>query len=170
MPIHRLKANSAGFTLIEMMIVLVIIGVLLLVAVPGYQESMKKSRRADAMRDLMELVSREERFYAQNSQYTAEIALPGGLNYGRTDISTAQCVYPEGRCTNGDGDFISSEGHYDLSVVKCPGKADGDFSTCYILQAVPIATGLQKDDKCGTLSVNSKGQRSASGSLGDACW
>ena len=53
------KAGSRGFSLIEVMIVLVIISVLLLVAVPGYQDSMSKSRRADGMRDLMELVSRQ---------------------------------------------------------------------------------------------------------------
>ncbi|MBK6509875.1 MAG: prepilin-type N-terminal cleavage/methylation domain-containing protein [Haliea sp.] len=114
MPIHRLKANSAGFSLIEVMIVLVIIGVLMLVAVPGYQESMKKSRRADGMRDLIELTARQERFYAQNSQYTAEIALPGGLNYGRA--FPAQCVYPEGAAPM---ELELFEGHYDLSVVKC---------------------------------------------------
>jgi type IV pilus assembly protein PilE len=148
MPMHRLKANSAGFTLIEMMIVLVIIGILLLVAVPGYQESMKKSRRADGMRDLMELTARQERFYAQYSEYTDDIDSPDGLNLERT---------------------TSSEGHYDLAVVACPGKDADDFSDCYILNAVP-KDRQANDTECATLSVDSKGQRSASGTLGDACW
>lgn len=130
------------------MIVLVIIALLLLVAVPGYQESMKKSRRADGMRDLMELTARQERFYAQYSVYTDDIDSPDGLNFERT---------------------TSSEGHYDLAVVACPDKDDDDFSDCYVLRAVP--KGKQANDtECATLSVNSKGQRSASGTLGDACW
>ena len=98
MPIHRLKAKSAGFSLIEVMIVLVIIGVLMLVAVPGYQESMKKSRRADGMRDLIELTARQERFYAQYSRYTDDIDSKDGLNLERT---------------------TSAEGHYNLEVEVC---------------------------------------------------
>ena len=145
---QRLRASSAGFSLIEVMIVLVIIGILMLVAVPGYQESMKKSRRADGMRDLIELTARQERFYAQYSRYTDDIDSEDGLNLERT---------------------TSSEGHYDLRVVACADKAADDFSACYVLQAVP--KGIQeKDSDCGTLSVDSKGQRSASGTLGSACW
>lgn len=148
MPIHRLKANSVGFSLIEVMIVMVIIGILMLVAVPGYQESMKKSRRADGMRDLIELTARQERFYAQYSRYTDDIDSKDGLNFERT---------------------TSAEGHYDLEVVTCPGEDADDFSACYVLQAVP--RGVQeKDTDCATLSVDSKGQRSASGTLGSACW
>jgi type IV pilus assembly protein PilE len=145
---NSLKTRGAGFTLIEVMIVLVIIGILMLVAVPGYQESMKKSRRADGMRDLIELTARQERFYAQYSRYTPDIDTADGLNLERT---------------------TSAEGHYDLEVVTCPGEAADDFSACYVLQAVP--KGVQeKDTDCATLSVDSKGQRSASGTLGDACW
>ena len=139
-----------GFSLIEVMIVLVIIAALLLVAVPGYQESMRKSHRADGMRDLMELVSRQERFYAQNSRYTDEIALPSGLNYDRT---------------------ISAEGHYNLSVDECTGTDPGDFSSCYVLIASPI--GEQQKDACGDLTVNSRGERKHTGSTSNTglrCW
>ena len=151
------KAGSRGFSLIEVMIVLVIIGVLLLVAVPGYQDSMRKSRRADGMRDLMELVSRQERFYAQNSRYTDDINTAGGLNFRPDDES--------------DDPTISSEGHYTLSVQECVGFDPGDFSSCYQLRAVP--NGEQQKDPCGTLTVNSKGQRDHTGSPDNdelSCW
>jgi type IV pilus assembly protein PilE len=150
MLMNRLKAAHAGFSLIEVMIVLVIIGVLMLVALPGYQDSMRKSHRADGMRDLMELVSRQERFYAQNSGYTDDIETVNGLNFGRT---------------------ISSEEHYNLSVVKCEDAEDDDFSACYELRAA--ARGEQQKDACGTLTVNSKGQRSHTGSPDNDdldCW
>jgi type IV pilus assembly protein PilE len=136
-----LKAANAGFSLIEVMIVLVIIGILMMVAVPGYQDSMRKSRRADGMRDLMELVARQERFYAQNSRYTDDIETLGGLNFDRT---------------------ISSEGYYALSVMECADTDPDDFSTCYELRAAPI--GEQQKDACGTLTVNSKGERGHTGS------
>lgn len=150
MRISRRGARIAGFSLIEVMIVLVIIGALLLVAVPGYQESMRKSHRADGMRDLMELVSRQERFYAQNSRYSGDIESASGLNFGST---------------------ISTEGHYSLSAEACEDFDDDDFSTCYVLLAAP--RGEQTRDACGTLTVNSKGQRDHTGSPGNdglRCW
>lgn len=126
----------------------VIITILMLVALPGYQESMKKSRRADGMRDLVELASRQARFYAQNSRYTDDIDSLDGLNFERT---------------------TSSGGHYDLSVEICVDEEAGDFGSCYVLKAVP--RGQQANDSaCGILRLDSRGQRSASGSLGDACW
>jgi len=148
------------------MIVMGIIAVLLMVAVPSYQESMKKSRRADGMRDLMELVSREERFYAQYSRYTDDIASPGGLNFPGAKISE-RCTF-----TPKPGTVISAECHYELSVVECATKDEDDFSSCYIIRAAPIATGLQKDDKCGTLSVDSTSRRTAGGAVpaGYSCW
>ncbi len=150
MRVTQRRADMPGFSLIEVMIVLVIIGVLLLVAVPGYQESMRKSHRADGMRDLMELVSRQERFYAQNSRYSGDIEAASGLNFGST---------------------ISTEGHYTLSVEACEDFDDDDFSTCYVLLATP--RGEQTKDACGTLTVNSKGQRDHTGSPdndGLRCW
>jgi type IV pilus assembly protein PilE len=145
---NQTKVASGGFSLIEVMIVLVIIGVLLLVATPGYQESMRKSHRADGMRDLMELVSRQERFYAQNSRYTNDIETADGLNLERT---------------------ISSESYYTLSVQTCSeNDEEDDYSRCYILLAEP--RGKQTKDACGTLTVNSKGERDHSGSADLKCW
>lgn len=142
---HLVRTATSGFTLIELMFVVVIIAILLMVAVPMYQESMNKSRRTDGMRDLMDLASREERFYAQNQRYTIEISGADGLNLERTE---------------------SSERHYNL--IAGPG-ACGDINRCYKLSAIP--KGVQdKDTGCGTLSVDSLGQRKASGSLGDTCW
>ena len=62
--------GQRGFTLIEVMIVIVILGILVTVGLPSYQDSIRKSRRADGMAALMELSARQERFYAQNSVYS----------------------------------------------------------------------------------------------------
>ena len=54
-----------GFTLIELMIVVAIIGVLSAIAYPSYQSYMKKSARADAKVGLTKLADKQERFYLQ---------------------------------------------------------------------------------------------------------
>lgn len=160
------KAANVGFSLIEVMIVLIIIGILMMVALPGYQDSMRKSHRADGMRDMMELVARQERFYAQNSVYTDEIKAADGLNYsgGRHEVCTTAPAADT---------VVSSECHYTLSVEPFSqnGTQDSDFSRRYVLVAAP--RGGQQKDPCGTLTVNSLGERSQRGSPGDSdlnCW
>ena len=62
-------ANSRGFSLIELMIVVVIVGILGAIAYPGYQDSMRKSRRADGKTALLQAVQVAERFFTQNNTY-----------------------------------------------------------------------------------------------------
>ena len=62
-------ANSRGFTLIELMIVVVIVGVLGAIAYPAYQDSMRKSRRTDGQTALLQAVQVAERFFTQNNTY-----------------------------------------------------------------------------------------------------
>lgn len=143
--------RQAGFTLTEVMIIVAIIGILAAVAMPMYQDSMRKSRRADAMRDLMELASRQERFYAQNSAYTNNIEGEFGLNLGRT---------------------TTREGFYNLDVIQCaPDGTALSLDNCYVLRATPaIGTDQEKDTNCNVLTVDSRGERNATGTLGDECW
>jgi type IV pilus assembly protein PilE len=64
-----------GFTLIELMIVMVIIGVLAAIAYPSYQSHLQKSRRVDAQTAMLELAQYMERYYTTNGSYTGA-ALP----------------------------------------------------------------------------------------------
>ena len=141
-----------GFSLTEVMMTLVIIGILMAVAVPMYQDSMRKSRRADAMRELMELGSRQERFYAQNSRYTNVISEGTGLDLGRTE---------------------TRDGHYDLRVVQCVDN-DGNsiaLDQCYVLQATPKGEQAN-DEECAIIRVDSLGQRESVDAKGydSDCW
>jgi type IV pilus assembly protein PilE len=75
----RLGGSQRGFTLIELMIVVATIGVLALIAYPSFQDSVRKSRRADAMAGLMRLQQLQERFRGNAPAYAATIAsMPGG--------------------------------------------------------------------------------------------
>jgi len=67
---HCGKRRSAlGFTLIELMVVVAVVAILAAVAVPGYQDQVRKSRRAQAKADLVEYGQRAERFHTVNNTY-----------------------------------------------------------------------------------------------------
>lgn len=63
-----MKANC-GFTLIELMVVVLVVAILAAWAVPTYQDQVRKARRADAQADLMQVVQFMERFFTQNNTY-----------------------------------------------------------------------------------------------------
>lgn len=63
--------HQQGFTLMELMIVVVIIGILGGIAYPSYQNQMMQSRRSDATVALLSMASAQEKFYLQNNVYAA---------------------------------------------------------------------------------------------------
>jgi type IV pilus assembly protein PilE len=74
-----LGRTRRGFTLIELMIVVATIGVLALIAVPSYVETVRKNRRADAMAGLMRLQQVQERYRGNQPSYASAVAsMPAG--------------------------------------------------------------------------------------------
>ena len=69
-----------GFSLYELMIVLAIIAILAAIAIPSYQGSVQKSRRAEAQSTLLSFAGVAERVYTQNTSY-ATVALPANSDY-----------------------------------------------------------------------------------------
>ncbi len=63
------KQHQHGFTLVELLIVVTIVGILAMVAIPGFQDSMRKSRRSDGRIALLETAQRLERCYTQFGVY-----------------------------------------------------------------------------------------------------
>lgn len=61
--------NKSGFTLIELMMALTIVGLIMAVAIPAYQSSLLKSRRGEARGALMDLANRMEKYYMENNSY-----------------------------------------------------------------------------------------------------
>ena len=74
--------RRTGFTLIELMIVVIIVGILMAISVPAYQGYVMRSHRTDAHSSLLDIAARQERFVAQRNSYTTEIAAATGLNLG----------------------------------------------------------------------------------------
>lgn len=129
---RRTRAKSAGFTLIELMIVVAILGIIVAIALPSYQNSVTKTRRADAQGVLTSLANTMERFYTTNSTYAGAT-----LGSGATDI------FPNQAPLDGPTKY------YNLSFVGTPD------ATSFTLQAAPI--GAQTGD--GNLRLTSIGVR-----------
>lgn len=135
--------NSAGFTLIELMIVVAIIGIIAAIAYPSYRNNVMATHRANAQADLMKLAQWMERKYVQQ-------------DYSYQDGGSAPTL-PQTRSPQ-DGAKM-----YDLTVTT---TSKNEFE----LKAAPA--GGQTDDKCGTLTLNQAGAKTATkgGSAVNDCW
>jgi len=69
--------RSSGFTLIELMIVVAIVGILAAIALPSYQDSVRKGRRGDAKGELMRLAQAEEKWRVTHTSYGSLVNLGG---------------------------------------------------------------------------------------------
>ncbi len=138
---------SAGFTLIELMIVVAIVAILAAVAYPSYQTHVQKTRRATAAACLTELAQWMERNYTTCLSYNLTGA---GCT---TAVTTAQL--PALQCRT---EVASS---YALSFTANP------TATAYTLRAVPQG-GQVSDSRCGTLTLTHQGTKGAAAATG--CW
>jgi len=66
--------RAGGFTLIELMIVVVVAGILAVIAVPGYQDYVRKARRADGKAALLRIQLQQEKWRAGHMTYSADLA------------------------------------------------------------------------------------------------
>ncbi len=132
--------KAKGFTLIEMMIVVVVIAILAAIALPSYQAYLRKTRRAQAKADIMELTQRLERTYTTDRSYLAATA-----------ICDQELASPS-----------TGTAYYKLTT-DCG-------ATTFTVTATPQGTQTA-DTRCGTLSIDQLGTKTASGSDGVAgCW
>ncbi|MBO9791324.1 type IV pilin protein [Xanthomonas phaseoli] len=128
--------RQRDFTLIEIMIVVLIVGVLAAIAMASYKNSVIKTRRSSAAACLQERAQFMERYYTTKMTYAAAPTPPA--------------------CGGGLSSF------YEVSYDGNP------TATAFRIRAVP--KGAQSGDtSCGTLTIDEKGVRSASGGASD-CW
>lgn len=150
-------SRNGGFTLVELMIAVVIIAILSAVALPQYSNYVMKSRRVEAKTALLELASRQERFFAVNNAYTNDAAR---LGYG------AGATFPINVTTG-------STTYYTLAVPTVTAGTATALPT-FVATATPVGT-QQRDTQCYTFRINSLGVKTNLGSGGAAlagtgCW
>ena len=139
------KNAQKGFTLIELMIVVAILGILSAIALPSYTKYVEKSRRTDAKVELLKIAQLQESFFAQNLSYAENLATLGLV--GTT--------------------VFSGDGHY---VVTMPAPqpacsaAAGPACVTFQVTAEPPAGGAQYGDAaCTGFRIDNVGRKEAKG-------
>lgn len=137
------KVCAKGFTLIEIMIVVAIIGILSSIALPAYQKYVLRSHRTAAVSALQDLASRETTFYSTNNAYTASL----------TTLGYSSDPYPVPN---------ASDAFYNITASVT--------ATSFTLTATAINSQL-KDTDCGNFVINDLGVKTESGSsTSELCW
>ena len=161
-----MKQAQQGFTLMELMVTVAIVGILASIAIPSYQDSVRKSRRADATAVLLGLANAMERRFTESSSYCD---VGGGTGAASTGCGTA--ALDTGTPT-GIGFTIPNEtvAFYTVTISQITNiNATTTQGGGYILTAVP--TGAQTGDKCGNLILDHTGAKTVSTAVPTAdCW
>jgi type IV pilus assembly protein PilE len=147
---------AVGFTLIELMVVVLVITILTVIAVPSYLSATLKSHRAEAKSVLLDLAARQERFMATNGAYSN---LATDMGYSGT--------WPQNVGSN----------YYSVSISNFNPAVAGSATAAatpaqYQFTATAI-NGQLKDTQCYTFTINQAGQQLSTNSAAatsTGCW
>jgi type IV pilus assembly protein PilE len=149
-----------GFTLIELMITVVVIGILAAIAYPNYTNYVTQVRRSDATINLLRIAALQEKFLTKCGFYAA--------NFGAADSCTTTGTLNTGLTASGD----TQDGNYTITV------ATTAIPPGFTLTATPklgSAQATRDSGKCTNFTFNNIGQKTAAGTDGNltnggSCW
>lgn len=158
MPQYRCAPFKAqkGFTIIELMMVIVVLGVLVGIALPAYQDYVRKSNRSVAKGKLLELSSLQEQYFGDYKVYANTLDLFFGFGEAQAGADTSF-------------NFVDKDDDDAIYVFTVATSAVGGVDRmAYTLTATPKAGSIQAaDTECASFSLTDTGARSATS---DECW
>ena len=133
---------SKGFTLIELMIAVAIVGILVTVAYPSYLEFSTRTHRSEGQRELVRVANLMEQFFLDHRYYPVDLA-ELGLNATSGAVATDSNLY----------EIVATQGN--------------TFE--FVLTATPQGAQATRDSDCGALTLDSQGVKGADGNALE-CW
>ena len=124
--------KDGGFTLIELMIVVVIVAVLAAIALPAYQQYAMETKRSDAQATLLRIATLQEKFFSDNNQYATTATV---LGYAANPA-------------------VSNEGYWTVSIATA-----GAPPLSFTLTANPRGGHADADCDAGVFTLSSAGAR-----------
>ena len=138
-------SRARGFTLIELVVVMAIVGILAAIAIPSYVDSIRRGHRNDARAAVVQASQFAERWRTENGSY-AGLALPPAMQ--RSPVTPGTTV------------------QFDVRAEATAGGAG------YLITATPASGGMMTTDRCASLTLDQTGRRDFTGAGADAtyCW
>lgn len=142
--------TQQGFTLIELMITVAIIGVLSAIALPSYTEYVTKGKRTEAKVELLRIAQMQESYFAQNLSYAKNLKQ---LGFTENSIDSEEDLY----------DITMPAGGL-LPLLCDPSATPSVPCTAYTLTAMPDSSEAQSGDThCKGFMIDSVSRKSAYG-------
>jgi type IV pilus assembly protein PilE len=140
-----MRRSTAGFTLLEIVIALMIISLLAGIGISNYRQYIMRANRADATSLLLRVAAAQERYYLENNTY-ASFAHQAALGF------------PSG---------LSERKFYKLEIIPVP----GGFTVGFEASANVDINGPQANDtQCMEIGINQNGLRRSVPAAPDVCW
>ena len=160
-----MSVQKNGFSLMELVMALAIISILAVIALPSYNASIERTRRADCSRYLLKVSSKQVQFYTQYSSYTDIISAPANCIAASCGLNLSTDRNEHNACT--------------VNAAVTPGNCGPETDPFIPCTGFTLIATLDNDKRCATVSLDNLGQKQATArphsslagnALVDFCW